>query len=687
MEKTINVMSSDNGDGTWEITYSLDTSKLGGKMIVAYADVYIRNGDDKTILSSVAEHSEFWDGKERVYVPVVSTVATDQKTNGHISYAEENMWVTDRVYYSYLQPDTNYRLVSTLVDKETQEVVVDDKGIAQRIETDFNTKANTSQEKYVQMISNPLTDSSDTGIGYAYGYVVPGDGTVLPDGEKPDGIVFSFDGHTFEGRTLVIYEELQMYTAKGEWETVTTHMDINDENQTVHVPKIRTNAMDSETMTYVSKKDGSVTIIDTVTYENLLPGMTYTIEGRLMDKLRDDEKGSLPIKDTDGNWVTATTTFTPKNPNGTEKLSFKCNVDSLHTDEGEFSSDTLVVFEELYLVNSKDASSDKLKVAEHCDIDDENQTIFFPRVKTKVMTYDLAGNPKEGDANHVNGYAVYDCTYCKRSFLTETEAQNHINSTVLCKNKGASVKAVTEYAVYDTLYYENLIPGRTYQVVGTLIDTATGEAVLKGHTVVQSDTKYFTPGAKNGEVDVVFHVDGLDLAGGRYVVYEEVFLNGSSVASHMDIKDKDQMFNIIDMRTSAKDSDTGTNISAGNTISTIIDTVEMGPLVENEKYYITGTLMDVTKEASGAKSENYGSYYKDATGAMVQGKQWRVKGTSVWHDMSEPVTGPEYSRTGGMLSVEVKFTVDTITEHGKKNFQGETYVLPKELRKCGSSTV
>ena len=680
VEKTMDVRSSSNGDGSWDITYNFDASNMAGTIIVAYAEVYVKNGDDDTILSPVAIHNEFWDLAERVYIPIISTVATDQKTNSHISFAENDMWITDRVYYSYLQPDSDYRLISTLVDKDTGEVVIDDKGITQRIETTFNTKPNSSQEKYLQTISNPFTDSSDTGTGYAYGYVVPGDGTVLPDGSKPDGIVFSFDGGTFEGRTLVIYEELQIYKADGTWATVATHMDINDENQTIHIPKIRTNAVDSETMTHLSKKDGSVTILDTITYENLIPGLTYTLEGCLMDKLRDDQKTSTEIKDANGHKITGSVTFTPKRPNGTETVTFQGNVKEFQTDEGEFSSETLVVFEDLYLLNSKDSSNDRLKIAEHRDINDENQTIYFPRSKTKVVTYDLNGNPKQGDANHVNGYAVFDCTYCKKSFLTETEAQNHINSTVLCKNKGAKVKAVTEYTVYDTLYYENLIPGRTYQVVGTLIDTATGEAVLNGHQIVQSDTKYFTPGDKNGEVDVVFHIDGLNLAGGRYVVYEEVFLNGSSVTSHMDINDKDQMFNIIDMTTSAKDATTGTRISTGNTISNIIDTVEMGPLVENEKYYLHSVLMDVTKDAAGTKSENYGSYYKDATGQMVQGNAWRVKGTDVWHEMTEPITGPDYARTGGMLSVEVRFAVDTITEHGGKNFQGETYVLFEELR-------
>ena len=69
--------------------------------------------------------------------------------------------------------------------------------------------------------------------------------------------------------------------------------------------------------------------------------------------------------------------------------------------------------------------------------------------------------------------------------------------------------------------------------------------------MVQSEKKYFTPGTSNGEVDVVFHVTGLDLAGGRYVCYEELFYNGTSIAEHKDKFDDNQTFYVPDMVTSA----------------------------------------------------------------------------------------------------------------------------------------
>ena len=682
VEKEMEVTASDTGAGTWALDYEFDASKLQGKILVAYADVYVKNGERPDILSRVATHSNFWDVGQRVYIPKISTVATDQKTNSHVTFAEDNAWVTDRIYYSHLQPDTEYRLISKLVDKDTQEVVVDDKKIKQEIESTFMTTPNESQEKYNQTIKNPFAGSDDTGIGYSYGYIIPADGTTLPDGSKYKGVVFNFDAHTFEGRTLVIFEELQMRTKDG-YQTIATHMDINDENQTVHIPKIRTNAVDSETLTHSSKMDGSMTVIDTITYENLIPGFTYEVEGFLMDKPRDDTKGYSVIKDAKGNPITNKKEFVADKPNGTVKLSLSGDARSFQTDEGEFSSETLVVFEKLYLKNNKDASDDRLVVATHEDINDENQTIYCPRISTKVVSYDFGEESKDGDADHVTGFAAYECDYCKTRFTSEHDVQAHIKKTPACLNFKNSYSTVTEATIYDRVYYENLIPNRTYEIVGHIIDTKTGKAVTINNRMVQSEKKYFTPGTSNGEVDVVFHVTGLDLAGGRYVCYEELFYNGTSIAEHKDKFDDNQTFYVPDMVTSAMDYDTKSNISKSDTISTIIDTVEMTGLKENEKYRLSSVLMDATTDAkSGAKGSNYGSYFIDGTGEIVHAKEWRKKGSTVWHSMDEYFTidstlSPEDYR--GTATIEVKFEVDTVTEHGGKDYQGMTYVVFQEL--------
>jgi len=91
-----------------------------------------------------------------------------------------------------------------------------------------------------------------------------------------------------------------------------------------------------------------------VSYENLVPGRTYTLKGILMDK----ETGR-PVT-VGGESVSAETTFTPTESSGSAEVVFTF-------DSTELEGKALVVFE--YLIY-EDAI-----IAEHTDIDDEAQTV------------------------------------------------------------------------------------------------------------------------------------------------------------------------------------------------------------------------------------------------------------------------------------------------------------------------
>ena len=79
-----------------------------------------------------------------------------------------------------------------------------------------------------------------------------------------------------------------------------------------------------------------------------------------------DKETGKPIE-VDGNPVTAETTFKPKKTSGSTEVKFTFDATSLR-------GKTIVVFEELY--------QDDLKLAVHADIEDEDQTIYFPEIKT-----------------------------------------------------------------------------------------------------------------------------------------------------------------------------------------------------------------------------------------------------------------------------------------------------------------
>lgn len=87
---------------------------------------------------------------------------------------------------------------------------------------------------------------------------------------EPDGSVeveFEFDGSALEGKTVVAFESLEYNKIQ-----IAVHADINDKNQSIDFPAIKTNAQDSETNDHLAKADGLVTLVDHVSFDNLNPG-------------------------------------------------------------------------------------------------------------------------------------------------------------------------------------------------------------------------------------------------------------------------------------------------------------------------------------------------------------------------------------------------------------------------------
>ena len=111
-------------------------------------------------------------------------------------------------------------------------------------------------------------------------------------------VTFKFDGSALEDTVIVVFETLY-----AEGKEVGVHAEIDDDAQTVYIPKIRTNAKDAVTKINHTEAKPQATLIDTVKYSSLLPGKEYTMTGTLMKK----ETGK-PIL-IDGKKVTSSTTF------------------------------------------------------------------------------------------------------------------------------------------------------------------------------------------------------------------------------------------------------------------------------------------------------------------------------------------------------------------------------------------
>lgn len=188
--------------------------------------------------------------------------------------------------------------------------------------------------------------------------------------------------------------------------------------------------------------------------------------------------------------MTAETSFTPEEANGSVELSFTFDASAL-------SGKTLVAFETMTFEDHE--------VAVHADIKDANQTIYFPEIKT------TAKDGSDGDQD---------------------------------------VSASKEATIVDTVTYHGLMPGSEYKVIGTLMNKETGEALLKDGKPVTAQAEFKAEKA-GGSVEVTFTFDASALAGQDVVVFEKLYYTDGKteheIASHEDLKDEGQTVHMTEL--------------------------------------------------------------------------------------------------------------------------------------------
>lgn len=389
-------------------------------------------------------------------------------------------------------------------------------------------------EEYV--LTGVLVDSQDPEKVIAEGTTT----FVAETTEGTQDVVFTFDASELEGSTLVVFEAIYR-----DGRLLETHNELQDLDQTIYIPEISTSASNKTSGDNEVIADGEQTIVDRVTYKNLRVGQEYVVNGVLMDK-----STSTPLLDVDGNEIKSSTTFVPENTSGSIDLEFTFNASALDGKTG-------VVFEEVY--------SNEVLVAIHKDIEDESQTIYFPKIGT----------------------------------------------TATDKTDGNKVLEVGEETIIvDRVDYENLQVGKTYRIDGTLMVKETGEALLiDGKPVTKSFE--FTPESKDGFVELEFTINTEGLEGQTLVVYEKLWnliedaeaetTTEVEVAKHEDIEDEAQTVYIPKISTTAEDVDGGKEINPKEKV-TIVDVVKYENLVAGQEYTLKGQLID--KETGAVIAEN-----------------------------------------------------------------------------------
>ena len=509
-------------NGTVDVEFVFDGSTLAGKTVVMYENIYYNN-------KLVGVHADISDEAQIIYVPSVKTTATDTKTETKLTYAEKDIKITDTVEYTNLIPGKTYKVTGTAMDKKTGKVIKDADG-----------KAVTSEAKIT-----PET----------------ADGKVDVD--------FIFDGSNLAGKTIVMFEEIRY-----EDKLIGVHADINDEAQTIYVPAIATEALDEVTGIHLSNAGDDVKIKDTVTYKNLIPGLTYRVAGTVMDK--DTKK---PLQN-GGKDITAEAVFTPETADGTVDVEFTFSAK-------KFAGKTMVLFEKLYLVknaDNADANPDDTQKAS----ESENTQNKTDNTSNKVEVDNENNNPADNSEVKEVLIAVHE----DYSDENQTICVPQIKTTAKDAKSGTSMFYAEKSAkIVDTVSYRNLVPGKKYKVVGTAVDKSNGAPVIANGNNVTAEAEFVAKEA-TGKVDVVFTFDASLLAGRTIVMFENVYYENNLIATHADITDEAQTLYVPKIGTTAIDGERKDHNSTADSSVTIVDSVAYQNLVQGQTYRVTGKLMD-----------------------------------------------------------------------------------------------
>ena len=587
-------------NGTVRLEFIIDASKLRGEEVVAFEHLY--RGEDE-----LAAHAEIDDDGQTVRVvnPALHTTAIFGD-GGKLYHPNTEVEIHDTVTYKDLTVGQEYVMRGWLMDKESgSELLVDG-----------------------EKVTSEVTFTPDAK-----------DGTV--------NMLFKLNASDLRGKELVVYEELYY-----QGELVGDHKDIDDEGQTVRVvnPKIKTLAKFNAAGAKVWDPLERVEIVDTVSYEDLIPGKTYRLDGTLHD-----QNGELVLDDS-GEVYKASGTFTPENPTGTTDITFV--VSGVH-----LRGKKVVVYEKL--IDEKDE-----EIANHEDPEDEGQTVEFkdPKIGTTATFTDglKENDPLEmvevhDDVKYENLIPGHE--YVMRGYLmkkgteepllnngekievekrfTPEESQGVIRLTFKIpasllrgeelvafehlsrsgeeiavhtdiNDEGQTVRVtdqslktqayfedlsqvanpVKEVEIFDKVSYTDLVPSHEYVLKGRLMDKGTGEVLTDPSGDPYTVEKTFTPSEKSGEVEVSITVDASVLKGKELVYFEELYREGELVAKHTDLEDVSQTVRIIEpnLGTTATFEEEPEKLHEPQKQVEIHDDVEYKDLIVGKEYTLTGTM-------------------------------------------------------------------------------------------------
>ena len=690
--------NSGRGEGDAVASFTVDTTDMGGKKLVAFETVVDAKG------KAVAKHKDLKDEGQTVSVPKIGTTLKGDSDNEAL--AKDDITLVDTIKYTNLEVGKKYQVSGALHVKDKD-----------------GKDAGELKDKN----GNPITATSE--------FVA-----TKTNGEAE--VTFNFKNDGFAGKTVVAFESVSK-----DGVTYAVHADIKDKAQTVHFPKLKTKALDAEDNDKMVQASSNQKVSDAVTILNITKGNEYKLVGEV--HVRGDNGEDLGAIE----GAVADKTFTAESGNEEQSLTFKF-------DASKYAGKTLVVFEKLYrgdvLIGSHEDINDegqsvyvpsigttltgetghvvnaraktikledtvKYKGLEqgkeytvegvlHVQKTDENGKVTDNGVlkdkngkevtgKVKFTAEKSSGTVKvvfEFEAPDLEGNAVVafetlkqgDTTYAVHADIKD-EGQTVRFPKIGTKASDAATKTnqgalSTKVSIIDTVEYKGLEAGKAYDVIGTLHlqklndkgEIVDGGIVkdINGNDVTAKAT--FVAEKSNGKAEVAFNfeVKSDALIGKTVVAFEDLKRDGVLLASHADIKDEAQSVRFMEVGTTLTEAGSGAKVVGIATDIKLVDKIEYKNLTVGEEYTFKGRLVDAN-----------GKTLKDAKGnEAVAEKTVKITEANGKLELEFSVDTSKMTDGTKIVAFEQVFAGETLVgSHEDLNDEGQTVTVvtsPEKVR-------
>ncbi|MCD8316052.1 MAG: VaFE repeat-containing surface-anchored protein, partial [Eggerthellaceae bacterium] len=356
--------------------------------------------------------------------------------------------------------------------------------------------------------------------------------------------------------------------------------------------------------------DKTTTLIDVISFDNLVIGKEYTITGTLYDKQTEEA-----ITDENGDPITSYTSFVPASTSGEVEVAFE--FDSYLFNQG----DTIVAFESLYRGGRE--------LAVHADINDDGQSVTalnpsimtyatdaFDGDKYVVTTYDASIVDEVSYSNFsIDGepYTIYGMLFDQQTglpFLTgdnaedisEDELEEFLNELldaaglpmVLTANSDPSqIDNDSEQTVEDEAITQERMLSEKELDEDAILEVMNKYADVYEACVTSTVEVY--PTASSSNVEMTYDFDATDLVGKTVTVMTIAVKDGYLAAAHLDLSDEStQSVEVITSRigTTLIDPEDGDHEVDASMETTLNDEVSYENLLPGKQYTLTGVMMD-----------------------------------------------------------------------------------------------